>query len=180
MLRLGQGLEQAGVDDDAHRPVERADEVLSSWEVDRGLASDRSVDLADESRRHRDPGHASQVRRRREADEVGRATASETDDGPVSPDPQRPPELFEHCDRLGGLPGRNVVRGNVTRAEGELGRDAVDPGDVRVGDDLDRPRARHELAEEVDRADADVDTRSGERDPVGIACVGVGGIFVHG
>ena len=42
------------------------------------------------------------------------------------------------------------------------------PGDVRVGDDLDRALARHELLEQVDRADPDVDRRRGEHDPVGV------------
>ena len=66
-LALGQRVEQLLVDHDARRPVERADEVLALGDVDRGLAADRRVDLADERRRHRDPRHAAQVRRRREA-----------------------------------------------------------------------------------------------------------------
>ena len=56
-----------------------------------------------------------------------------------------------------GSPGGTSWRGDVAVAERELGRDAVDPGDVRVGDDLDRAR-RRARARRADRA-----RRSGRR-----------------
>ncbi len=46
----GQRRDQGRVDDRLRRPVEGADEVLSLREVDRGLAADAGVDLADEGR----------------------------------------------------------------------------------------------------------------------------------
>ena len=53
-------------------------------------------------------------------------------------------------------------------AERELRVHAVDAGDVRVGDERDRALARDELAEELERADADVDAGGGEHDVVGV------------
>ena len=91
-LALGQRLEQRLVDDDARRPVERADEVLALGHVDRRLAADRRVDLADERRRHGDPRHAAQVGRRREARDVGRAAAAERDERAAAVEPQLAPE----------------------------------------------------------------------------------------
>ena len=55
------------------------------------------------------------------------------------------------------LARRHLVLLDVARAERDLRPDAVDPGDVRVGDELDRPVAGNELAELVDRAELDVD-----------------------
>ena len=56
--------------------------------------------------------------------------------------------------------------GDVAVPERELGRDAVDARDVPVGDDLDRPLARYERAEELERSELAVDARRGEHDPV--------------
>src|SRR4029078_5217627 len=54
-LFLGQSLEERRVDHRPDRPVEGADEVLALGEVDRGLAADRRIDLADAPRSHCDP-----------------------------------------------------------------------------------------------------------------------------
>ncbi len=56
-----------------------------------------------------------------------------------------------------GSPGGTSWRADVAAAERELRRDTVDPGHVRVGDDLDRTRPRDELLEQLERADPDVD-----------------------
>ena len=72
-----EGLEQPRIDDGAGGPVERADEVLATLEVDAGLSTDRGVRLADERRGHGDPGDPAEVARRNEAYEVaGRAASS--------------------------------------------------------------------------------------------------------
>ena len=93
--RSGSVSSSARVDHDARRPVERADEVLALGEVDRRLAADRRVDLADERRRHGDPRHAAQVRRGGEAGDVGRAAAAERDERAVAVEPQLAPEPLE-------------------------------------------------------------------------------------
>ena len=178
-LLVGQRLERAGVDHDPRRPVEGADEVLAAGKVDGGLAADRRVDLADEGRRHRHPRHAPHVRRGGEARQVGRAAAAEGEDRAVPPDPQRAPEPLEHGDRLRVLAGRNLVQRDVAVAERELGGDAVDARDVAVGDDLDRPAARRQLLQEVERADPDVDPGSGEDDAVGVVGARVGRLLVE-
>ena len=170
-LELGQRLERSRIDHDPGGPVERADEVLAAREIDRRLAPDRRIDLADERRRHRHPRHATHVRRRREPGEVGGAAAAEPDDGAVPPDPQGAPEPLQDGDRLRRLAGRNLVQCDVAIAERELGRDAVNAGDVRVGDDLDCAVARHELLEQVDRTDPNVDRSGGEDDPVRVVGV---------
>ena len=146
--------------------MEATDEVLAAREVDRGLSPDRRIDLPHERRGHGSPGNTSHPGRCREPRDVGRAPASERDDRPVPPDPERAPEVVEHSDRLRRLSRGHLVRGDVARPERELSRDTVDAGHGRVGDDLDRPVARHELAEELDRPDADVDTRGSEHDAV--------------
>ena len=158
--------------------MEGADEVLAARKVDRGLASDRRIDLADERRRHRHPRHPAHVGRRGEPGEVGRAAAAEADDRAVPADPQCAPEPLEHRDRLRGLAGRDLVARGVSIAERELRRDAVDPGHVRVGDDLDGAGAGHELLEQLEGADPDIDPGSGEHDPVGVVGMGVGDLFV--
>ena len=60
-LFLRQRLERRGVDHRPRRPVEGADDVLRARQVDRRLAADRRVDLADERRRHRDPVDPAEV-----------------------------------------------------------------------------------------------------------------------
>ena len=53
-------------------------------------------------------------------------------------------------------------------AERELRVGAVDPGDVRVGDERRRAVAGHELAEPLERARLDVDAAGGEHDAVDV------------
>ena len=67
----------------------------------------------------------------------------------------------------------------VAPAERELRRDAVDPGHVAVGDDLDRHRPRDELLEQIDCPGPDVDPGGGEHDPVGIVGASVGDVLVE-
>ena len=149
-------------------------------QVDRGLAADARVDLADERRRHRRPRHAAHVRRGGEAGDVGRGAAAERDERAVAADPQARPEPLEHRGRLGRLARRHLVPLDVARPERELRPDAVDPGDVRVGDERDRAVARDELAEHVERVELDVDARGGEHDAVHVERRGVGDVVVDG
>ena len=86
--------------------------------------------------------------------------------------------MVEDADRLGRLPRRHVVRGNVARAESELDVDAVDAGDRRVGDDLDRPCSRYELSQAFDAPHADVDSCCRENDAVGVVRGRVAGLLV--
>ena len=105
-LRRRERLEQRGIDDRADRPVERADEVLALRQVDARLAADRRVDLRDEARRHRDPRHAAEIRRGREACGVRRAAAAERDDGARTVESQVLPEPVDRGERLRLLPRR--------------------------------------------------------------------------
>ena len=68
---------------------------------------------------------------------------------------------------------------DVPRAERDLRPYPVDPGDVRVGDELDRPLARHELSELVDRPELDVHAACREEQPVDVARAGVGDVLVE-
>ena len=61
------------------------------------------------------------------------------------------------------------MRRDVTVAECELRRDAVNPGNVRIGDELDRPVPGHELVQKIQRADPDIDPGGGKHDPVRVA-----------
>ena len=106
------------------------------------------------------------------------APAPEAHDRAVPADPQRPPQPLEHCERLGMLSRRNIVRCGVAVAETELRRDSVDPGDVRVGDDLDRPVPRYELVEKIERPDADVDPGRGQHDAVRVARARIRSVLV--
>ena len=154
-------------------------DVLRAGKVDRGLAADPGVDLADEGRRHGRPGDAAHVRRRGEPGDVGGRAAAERDDRAVAADREAAPEALEHGGGLRRLAGRHLVERDVACAERDLGPDAVDPGHVRVGDELDRPVARNEVAELVDRAGLDVDAGGGEEDPVDVARAGVGDVLVE-
>ena len=78
---LRQRREQRFVDHDPGGPVERTDEVLPLRDVDRRLAADARIDLADERRRHGDPRDAAQVERRGETGGVGQRAAAERDHG---------------------------------------------------------------------------------------------------
>ncbi len=66
------------------------------------------------------------------------------------------------------------MRRRQPAAERELRVGAVDPGDVRVGDESRGPVAGDELAQVGERARADVDAAGREDDVVGVARDGVG------
>ena len=117
-LALGQRREQRLVDHDAHRPVERADEVLALRDVDRRLAADPGVDLADERRRHGDPRDAAEVGRGGEGREVGRRAAAERDDRAAAVERQLRPEPLDDGELLRGLARR------AARASRRAGRRA--------------------------------------------------------
>ena len=117
---LGQGREVVGVDDGADRPVEGADEVLALAQVDRRLAADRGVHLADQRRGHGDPVDASEVGRCDETADVGRAAAAEGHERAASVEPEVAPETLGGRDRLRLLSGghrqhRGVDRRRVQR-----------------------------------------------------------------
>ena len=137
------------------------------------------VDLSDERRRHGRPCDAAHVRRGRGADDVGRRAAAERDERAVAADPKRGPQTLEDGGRLGRLARRHLVLLDVSRAEGDLRAYPVDPGDVRVGDELHRPLARHEPSEVVDRAELDVHAGRREEQPVDVARPRVGDVLVE-
>ena len=160
-LLLGERLEQRRVDDRLGGPVERPDEVLALREVDRRLAADRGVDLAEEGRRHRDPVDAAEVGRRDEAREVrGRATA-DGDERRAALEPECAPEALGFDHGLCGVSGRNGVR------RGDL----VQLGDTRVGDE----RSSRCLAMR-----AEPYARRGERRAVQVGRASVGRSLVQG
>ena len=64
-------------------------------------------------------------------------------------------------------------------SERELNVHAVDPGDARVADDLDRPLAGNELAEPLERAELDVDPARGEHSALDIAGTCICGVVVE-
>ena len=99
-LLLRKGRDQLRVDHDLLGIVERAGQVLALAEVDRGLAADPGVHLADERGRRRDPRHAPHVRGRDEAGEIGRRPAAVADDRPVPGDAKLGPEALRLLDRL--------------------------------------------------------------------------------
>ena len=156
-LGVGQRLQERGIDHRPRRPVEGTDEVLRVRKVDRRLAADRGVDLPDERRGHRDPVDPAEVRRRGEAGDVARAAPAERDERAAALQPERVPERLDRLDRLRLLARSDLVQRSGARSERQLRVHPVDPGDARVGDDLDRPVAGNELAEPLERAQLDVD-----------------------
>ena len=90
-LPLGQGGEDADIDDDRGRLVERAHEVLALGQVDRGLAADRRVDLGDERRRDVHDRDPTQVRRREEAGGIAERPATDGDHRLVAFHPEPAP-----------------------------------------------------------------------------------------
>ena len=159
--------------------MEGADDVLRARQVDRRLAADSRVDLADERRRDGRPGDAAHVRRGGEPGDVGRRAAAERDDAAVAADREAAPEPLEHGGGLRRLAGGHLVDARRPGRRADLGADAVDPRDVRVGDELDGAVARDEVAELVDRPGLDVDPGGGEQDPVDVARVGVRDLLVE-
>src|SRR5205814_6822999 len=127
--------------------VERAHEILARRKVDRGLAADPRVDLADEAGRDARPGDAAEVRRRREARRVGRAAAAERDDRAGALERELVPETVDGVDRFRLLAFRQLVRGGEPLAERKLSVRAMDPHHARVRDERDRTVAGDELAE---------------------------------
>ena len=149
-------------------------------QVDRRLAADRRVDLADERRRHGDPVDPAQVRRGGEAGDVGRAAAAERDERAAALQPQRVPQSARATRRVFACsPGGQLVARTRARSERELDVHAVDPGDARVADDLDRPLAGNELAEPLERAELDVDAARGEHGAVDVARSRIRGVVVE-
>ena len=119
-LFFGQRRQIGGVDQGARRPVERADEILAFGEVDRGLAADPRVHLADERRRHRDPVDSAEVGRRHEARDVRRAAAAEGDERPGAVEPELAPEPLRGADGLGLFAGGNCVQRRLERRRMKL------------------------------------------------------------
>ena len=66
------------------------------------------------------------------------------------------------------------MQGLSPRPEGELRVHAVDPGDARVGDELDGAVARHELAQPLECPELDVDAARSEHDVVGVVGARIG------
>ena len=77
--RAGSVSSSTGSQSTRRRLPERADVVLGG-DVDRGLAADRRVDLADQRGRHREPRHAAPERRRGEPADIGHRAAADAHD----------------------------------------------------------------------------------------------------
>jgi hypothetical protein len=159
--------------------VESADQVLRVQQIDRSLAADRGVDLADQRRRHCDPVDPAQVGGGGEAGDVRRAAAAERDERAAALQPQPVPESLQRFDVLRLLSRRELVARPRPCSERELDVHAVDPGDPRVADDLDRPFAGNELAEPLERAELDVDSARGEDRTVDIVRARIRGVVVE-
>src|SRR6185436_7193916 len=102
---------------------------------------------ADKGRRHGHPVDPAQVRRSGKASDIGRAATAEGNERATALQPERVPQSLERLDVLGLLSRGQLVARPRAGSEGELNLHAVDPGDARIADDLDRPLAGNELAE---------------------------------
>ena len=101
-----------GIAEHGLRLPERADVVLGG-DVDRRLAADRRVDLADERRGHREPGHAAPERGGGEAADVGDGAAAGAHDHVAAlelPLGEGAPEPLERRQRLGLLAALELDR----------------------------------------------------------------------
>jgi hypothetical protein len=174
-----QRLDQRRIDDGPDRPVEGADEVLALRDVDRGLASDRRVDLTHERSRHRHPGAAASEGGGGETGGVGQRAAAERQKDILPLDPQRAPQPLDLLHGLGALARRQLVHLREPLAEGELCVCAVDPCDDGLGDER-HATFRDELAEPLERADLDVNACRCERDVASVAGARVGDLLVQG
>ena len=179
-LPLRQRGEERRVEDRPDRPVEGADEVLPLRQVERRLAADRRVDLAEERRRDRDPVDPAEVRGRDEAGDVGRTASAESGDGAAAVERELPPEPLGRRDRLRLLARRHLVRRDHPRPERDLGSRAVDPGDARVGDERDGRLTRDERGEALERSSLDVDAGRGQDRVVGVTRTRVRDLAVEG
>ena len=118
-----------------------ADEVLPARQVDGRLAADCGVDLADQRCRYWLPqGDTAHVARRREPQRrrsySRRRAPTIVPSRPIRSERQR---RSSTAIAFAGSPGEEPRAEPSSRpAEGELRRDPVDPGDVAVGDDLNR------------------------------------------
>ena len=128
---------------------------------------------------HGHPVDPAEVGRSGEAGGVGRAAAAECDERAAPLESQRVPERLQRLDALRLLARRELVARARPGAERELGVHAVDPGDPRVADQLDRAVAADQLAEPLQRPGLDVDASHGEHDPVDVAGARVGGVVVE-
>jgi hypothetical protein len=173
-LGRGQRRQERGIDDRPRGPVERADEVLALRQVDRRLAADGRIDLGEQGGGHGYPCTSPQVHGRREPRRIGRAAAAERQDGAVAADAKLAPEPLDGPDRLRRLAERELVRRREPVAERELRVGAVDPRDVRIRDERDRPFAGDELAETGRSSPLDDDPGRGQDDVVRVAGHGVG------
>ena len=122
--------------------MERADQVLSLRDVDRGLAADRGVDHTEQRRRDLRDADATEIRRCREARRVADRAAAERDDPAVAPDPGSRELSPEPRDRPHGF--RRLARG-------EAQRDRVESGELqRAHQTRLVPRGRGRLADHRD------------------------------
>jgi hypothetical protein len=159
--------------------VEGADEVLALGEVQGRLPADRRVDLPHERRRHGHPGDPPQVGCCDEPGRVRRAAAPQRDERRTALEAEFAPEALARGDRLRLLADGQLMRRDEPLAERELGGGAVDPGHPWIANERQRTLARHELAEELDGAQPDVDAGGGEHDVVRVAAAGIGGLGVE-
>jgi hypothetical protein len=83
--------------------------------------------------------------------------------------PPLAPEALTRENRLGLLPGRQLVRRHDAITERELRIRAVDAGDARIADERDPALAGHQGTKFLERAKGDVYATRCEHDVVGVA-----------
>ena len=100
-LARRQGVEHRRIGDHKHRLMERAEQVLSLWRVDAGLAADRGIDLGQKRGRHLHEIDAAAQDRRRKAGEIADHATAERNHQIAALDPgcdQRLGDLFAFLD----------------------------------------------------------------------------------
>ena len=124
--------------------MERAHEILARRQVDRRLATDRGIHLAEQGRRHSEPADPAQIGRGGEPHDVGRRAAAVRDDGSGTAELELAPQPFEHVRRL-----RRLAAG-YSMDLARLDRERMKLEQVFVGDQ--RPLVRRlQLAQRATR-----------------------------
>ena len=125
-LARRQRIERGGIDQHQRRLVERADQVLARWRIDRGLAADRTVHLRQQRRRHLHETAAALHDRGGEPHQIADHPAAERDDMVAALDAQREQPIDQ--------PGEAVP------ALGALARGQHDRLDRHAGEPRRQPR----------------------------------------
>ena len=117
---------------------------------------------------HGDPRHAAHVGRGGEAHDVRGAATTERDERTVATDPKRRPEALERGNALRRLARGNLVHADVARSKRQLRPHSVDPRDVRVCDELERPAPGDQLGKALEPTGLHVNRGRGQNRTVDI------------